>query len=154
MLFHEEIFFWSTSLNNMIRLSVFNSWIFTRLSYLQEFQIALQGHGEGEGERWMMGKKKGSVSLNWLGEVIEERLPQSMQKSLIFLCSLVWQLNRLKMTLSISQARIGDTYKLTIADTQGFRSPMHMHARPSFAMRNFANAIFDSGNSPSSSAPE
>lgn len=99
-----------------------------------------------------MGKKKRSV--NCLGEVIEERLPQCMQKNLIFLCSLVLQLNRLEMTLSISQARIGDTFQLTIADTQGFRSQMHMHAHPSFALRNSANAIFDSGNSPSDSAPE
>lgn len=99
------------------------------------------------------GKEK-KISLNWLGEVIEERLPQCTQKSLIFLCSLVWQLNKLEMTLSISQARIGDTYKLTIADTRGFRSQMHTHARPSFALRNYSNAIFDNGNPPSGSAPE
>lgn len=45
---------------------------------------------------------------DWLWEVIEERPPQCVQRSLIFLCSLVWQLKRLEMTLSISQAHIGD----------------------------------------------
>lgn len=76
-------------------------------------------------EGGMMGKKKRAVSPNWLGEVIEERLPQCMQKSLIFLCSLVWQLKRLEMTLSISQAHIGDIYKLTIANTQARRDAVH-----------------------------
>lgn len=98
-------------------------------------------------------EKKNSESQLAGRDVIEERLPQCMQKNLIFFCSLVWQLNRLEMTLSISQAHIGDTYKLTIADTQGFCSQMHMHAHPSFAFRNSANAIFDNGNSPSRSAP-
>lgn len=88
------------------------------------------GRVKGRGGWWEREKKNTPVSLNWLGEVIEEGLPQSMQKSLIFLFSMVWQLNRLEMTLSFSQARIGDTLKLTIADTHGFCSQMHMHARP------------------------
>lgn len=45
---------------------------------------------------------------DWLSEVIEERPPQCVRRSLIFRCSLVWQLKRLEMTLSISQAHIGD----------------------------------------------
>lgn len=71
---------------------------------------------------------KRAVIPHWPGEVIGECLPQCMQKSLIFLCSLVWQLKRLEMTLSISQAHIGDIYKLTITDTQAGRDVLHKRA--------------------------
>lgn len=110
------------------------SWIFTVQPSLLFARVSNSiagtwGGWRGEGDDGKE-KKKTPVSLNWLGEVIEERLPQCMQKSLIFLFSMVWQLNRLEMTQSISQARIGDTLKLTIADTHRFCSQLHMHARP------------------------
>lgn len=105
--------------------------------------------GEGAG-RGGDGKEKRALIPNWLEEVIGERLPQCMQKSLIFLCSLVWQLKRLEMTLSISQARIGNIYKLPIADTQARRGVAHECA----CIEKCAKAIFDSRTSPSGSASE
>lgn len=111
------------------------SWIFTVQPSLLFARVSNSiagtwGGWRGEGDDGKEKKKKTPVSLNWLGEVIEERLPQCMQKSLIFLFSMVWQLNRLEMTLSISQARKGDTLKLTIIATQGFCSQTHIRARP------------------------
>ncbi len=56
-----------------------------------------------------MGKKK---KKRWIpavfGRLLRNVHHSACRRSLIFLCSLVWQLKRLKMTLSISQARIGD----------------------------------------------
>lgn len=58
---------------------------------------------ENDGE-----EKARAVDPDWLWKVIEDCPPQCVQRSLIFLCSLVWRLKRLEMTLSVSQAHKGD----------------------------------------------
>lgn len=63
----------------------------------------------GKGRGRMMGKKK---EKPWVpagfGVVIEEGLPQCSAEEFNIFCSLVWQLQRMEMTLNISQAHIGD----------------------------------------------
>lgn len=57
----------------------------------------------------MMGKKKGKPRVPaGFGEVIEEGLPQRSAEEFNIFCSLVWQLQRMEMTLNISRAHIGD----------------------------------------------
>lgn len=88
--FHEAALFWSTSLNNMIHLSVLKSWLELRCSAVApickrvKWRCSHAGRVDGG-----VGKEKRAVIPNWLGGVIGERLPQCIQKSLIFLCSLV-----------------------------------------------------------------
>lgn len=154
--FHEAALFWSTSLNNMIPLPVLKSRLELRRSAVA--QMALQRRGEGGQERGRGGgdgKEKRAVIPNWLTGVIGERLPQCMQKSLIFLCSLVWQLKRLEMTLSISQAHIGDIYKLPIADTQARRGVAHKCACTllSLALRNVQRPFLTAGILPQAQPP-
>lgn len=156
--FHEAALFWSTSLNNMIHLSVLKSRLELRRSAVA--QMALQRRREGGRERGRGGgdgKEKRAVIPNWLGGVIGERLPLCMQKSLIFLFSPVWQLKRLEMTLSISQARIGDIYisSQLLTRRHGGVSLTNAHARsPVFSIEKCAQALFDSRNSPSGLASE